>query len=71
MWDVLDFVARLICLGGFVFLGWSFYQITRKPSARNNFGYNSFPVTVCMKCGKVLGAGRAVHCDECLGASNV
>jgi ribosomal protein L40E len=61
----------LICVGAFVLVGWFLYQITREPSARNNFGYNSFPVTVCMKCGQVLGAGRAVHCDECLGVSNV
>lgn len=69
MWVFLDFVARLILAGGIALLGWWLYQILREPSARNNFGYNSFSVVVCMKCGQVLDRGRVVHCDECLGVN--
>lgn len=71
MWAVFDFVARLVCFGAFVLVAWWLYQITREPSARNNFGHNSFPVHLCMQCGQVLGDLSAVHCDDCLELSHV
>jgi len=60
MWALLDLIARLICVGGFVLVGYFVYQITRENSA-----------PACMSCGVSLVSGEIVSCVDCLGGSNV
>ena len=60
MWDFLDFVARLILLGGIALIWYFLYQITREPSAR-----------ACVCCGSALSEYDLANCYRCLAVSDV
>lgn len=56
MWAVLDFVARLILLGGIALIWYFLYQITREPSAAR----------ACVCCGSALSEYDLANCYRCL-----
>jgi len=61
MWAALDLLARLICVGGFVLVGWYVWRIV---SASDNF-------RACVGCGSELAAYDLANCYRCLSVSNV
>ena len=55
MWTALDLLARLLCGGAFVLVGWFLYQISREPVARP-----------CVSCGANLSQYDIANCYRCL-----
>ena len=72
MWAFLDFVARLICVGGFVLVGWGLYQVTRETSARACIGcgypLNHSDIATCARC---LDPDLSNECELCGGGRSV
>ena len=58
--NYLDIVARLICLGGLVFVAVWIWSILSAPE-------NLRP---CVGCGGRLSTYDLAHCYKCLGGSN-
>lgn len=57
MWQVLDILARLLCLGAFVFVGWWIWAICSAPKSR---------ARGCVCCGYPLKALEIATCGRCL-----
>jgi hypothetical protein len=56
MWAVLDLVARLICVGGFVLVGWYVWRIVSAPDIARG----------CVSCGSELSEFDLATCYRCL-----
>jgi len=58
--NYLDIVARLILLGGWLFIGFWIWSIVRTPSTART----------CFNCSRSLASVDVVMCSDCLGGSN-
>jgi hypothetical protein len=58
--EILNIVARLIVLGGWLFVSVWVWSIVRTPS----------PARTCFNCSRSLASVDVVMCSDCLGGSN-
>jgi hypothetical protein len=59
MWQMLDVLVRLMCLGAFVFVGWWIWAICSAPETGRD----------CVGCGGKLSEYDLANCYKCLTSS--